>query len=260
MASRSASVMPVSRPLMRTSRRGRCLVAPAFLRNASAASRAAGLRSGTIESSRSTITASAPLARALSSLGPPSAGTKRRERMYRSLLGFLIYPKYRSGARFWRRNYRGLPRRGAVASRRERLLSDRMGSVIEAHVGSRLGAYDSGPSRTGGTAWHQAGYGAADCIPDRPGCGSEKSVGCRQVLRPRHEGRAAAEIWNARRLRAEHRVEHSPLVRLLRPRHLTRTDRARVTAGPAGCRAFFISAASACRPAGDTQRPGSRPA
>src|SRR4029078_11381230 len=99
---------PVSRPLIRTSRRGRCLLVPAFLRNASAASRAAGLRSGTIESSRSIITAAAPLASALSSLGLASAGAKRKERMYRSLLGFLTYPKYRSGARFWRRNYRGL--------------------------------------------------------------------------------------------------------------------------------------------------------
>jgi len=39
-----------------------------------------------------------------------------------------------------------------------------MGSVVEAHIGSRLGAYDSGPSRTGWTAWHQAGYGAADAF------------------------------------------------------------------------------------------------
>jgi len=31
----------------------------------------------------------------------------------------------------------------------------------------------------------------------------------------------AAGLWGlSRRLRAEHRVEHSPLVRLLRPRHL----------------------------------------
>ena len=43
------------------------------------------LRSGAIESSRSTIMASAPLANALSSFEPPSAGTKSRERMIISL-------------------------------------------------------------------------------------------------------------------------------------------------------------------------------
>src|SRR5207302_1183779 len=49
--------------------------------NVAASARAAVLRSGAIESSRSTITASAPLENALSSLLPPSAGTKRSERM-----------------------------------------------------------------------------------------------------------------------------------------------------------------------------------
>ena len=43
--------------------------------------RAFSLRSGVIESSRSMMTPSAPLAIALSSLDPPSAGTKRRERI-----------------------------------------------------------------------------------------------------------------------------------------------------------------------------------
>src|SRR6187397_20240 len=85
--------MPVSRPLMRTSSRGRCLAAPTRLRNSSAAVRAPCLRSGTIESSRSTITASVPLASALSSLAPPSAGTNRSERMCQSLLSFLNLPE-----------------------------------------------------------------------------------------------------------------------------------------------------------------------
>ena len=61
--------------------RPRCLRDLPACRNAAALARAASLRSGAIESSRSTITASAPLANALSSLLPPSAGTKRRERM-----------------------------------------------------------------------------------------------------------------------------------------------------------------------------------
>src|SRR6185437_2220732 len=81
MAARSSSVMPVSRPLMRTSSCGRLALGALLLRKSSAAARAAPLRSGAIESSRSTMTASAPLATALSSFEPPSAGTKRRERM-----------------------------------------------------------------------------------------------------------------------------------------------------------------------------------
>src|SRR5665213_2685618 len=80
-ASRSASVMPVSRPLMRTSRRGRSFLACVALRYSSAAARACALRSGAIESSRSRITASAPLAIALSSLAPPSAGAQSRARI-----------------------------------------------------------------------------------------------------------------------------------------------------------------------------------
>src|ERR1035437_182261 len=80
-ASRSASIMPVSRPLMRTKRRGRGFFVCAALRNSNAAVRACALRSGVIESSRSRITASAPLAIALSSLAPPSAGTNKRERI-----------------------------------------------------------------------------------------------------------------------------------------------------------------------------------
>ena len=86
MASRSASVMPVSRPLMRTSRRGRSFLSAVALRNSRHAARACGLRSGVIESSRSMMTASAPLAIALSSLVPPSAGTNRRERIACSVL------------------------------------------------------------------------------------------------------------------------------------------------------------------------------
>ena len=81
MASRSASVRPVAMPLTRTSRRGRFACVTAFLMNAAALARAASLRSIAIESSRSTIMASAPLANALSSLEPPSAGTNSKERM-----------------------------------------------------------------------------------------------------------------------------------------------------------------------------------
>ena len=44
------------------------------------------LRSGAIESSRSTMTASAPLAIAFSSLLPPSAGTKRSDRIISAAL------------------------------------------------------------------------------------------------------------------------------------------------------------------------------
>src|ERR1019366_3577643 len=80
-ASRSASVMPVSSPLMRTRMRGLAACAVASFKKASAAARARSLRSGAIESSRSMMMESAPLAIALSSLGPPSAGTNRSERI-----------------------------------------------------------------------------------------------------------------------------------------------------------------------------------
>src|SRR5216683_3278147 len=85
-ASRSASVRPVCKPLTRTSRRGRLAALTASLRKSAALARAAALRSGAIESSRSTITASAPLAIALSSFLPPSAGTNRNDRIVAPLL------------------------------------------------------------------------------------------------------------------------------------------------------------------------------
>ncbi len=110
MASRSASVMPVSRPLMRTNRRGRCLAAPVRLRNSSAAARAAGLRSGTIESSKSEDHGARPRSPVPCRAWSP----RRRERKEESActgpcwVSRFSAPKYRSGARFWRRNYRGL--------------------------------------------------------------------------------------------------------------------------------------------------------
>src|SRR6202521_4171034 len=79
-ASRSASMRPLARPLTRTMRRGRpCLVASP--RKPAAEMRAASLRSGEIESSRSTMSASAPQPSALSSLAGASAGTNSSERM-----------------------------------------------------------------------------------------------------------------------------------------------------------------------------------
>src|SRR5450830_1638400 len=91
IASRSASVMPVSSPLMRTRMRGLAVCAVASFKKDNAAARARSLRSGAIESSRSMMTASAPLAIALSSLVPPSAGTNRSERITfsASLVGSL---------------------------------------------------------------------------------------------------------------------------------------------------------------------------
>src|ERR1700694_5749976 len=80
-ASRSSSVSPVSSPFTRTRRRGRFAAPWACCRKASALARASALRSVEIESSRSTISASAPLAIALSSFLGESAGTNRRERM-----------------------------------------------------------------------------------------------------------------------------------------------------------------------------------
>src|SRR5690348_7196150 len=81
MASRSASVSSVCRPLTRTSRYGRFAAAVASLRNAAALCRACALPSSAIESSRSTISASAPLVIALSSFLALSAGTNRKERI-----------------------------------------------------------------------------------------------------------------------------------------------------------------------------------
>src|SRR5262249_47702835 len=82
-ASRSASARPVTKPLMRTMRRGRGLEATMPRTKSAALMRAADLPSAGIESSRSTITASAPLAIALSSFLPPSAGTNSSERINR---------------------------------------------------------------------------------------------------------------------------------------------------------------------------------
>src|SRR5215472_10948556 len=81
IASRSASVRPVCSPLTRTKRYGRVLAASASLRNAAALSRARALPSSAIESSRSMISASAPLVIALSSFLALSAGTKSSERI-----------------------------------------------------------------------------------------------------------------------------------------------------------------------------------
>ena len=83
MASRSASVRPVCRPFTRTIMYGRGVFAMTSLRNSAALSRARVLPSSAIESSRSTISASAPLVIALSSFLALSAGTKRSERIVR---------------------------------------------------------------------------------------------------------------------------------------------------------------------------------
>src|SRR6266702_2201391 len=80
-ASRSASVSPVCKPFTRTIRHGRVALAVASLTNAAAASRARALPSSAIESSRSMISASAPLDIALSSFLALSAGTKSSERI-----------------------------------------------------------------------------------------------------------------------------------------------------------------------------------
>src|SRR5690348_524746 len=80
-ASRSSSIRPVCSPLTRTRRRGRVAWAAAALTNPAASPRARAFCSGAIESSRSTMMASAPLAIALSSFLPPSAGTNRYDRI-----------------------------------------------------------------------------------------------------------------------------------------------------------------------------------
>src|SRR6516164_10602894 len=86
IASRSASVSPVCSPFTRTIKYGRCAFDIAFFRKAAADSRARALPSKAIESSRSTISASAPLDIALSSLRALSAGTNKSERMRDKLL------------------------------------------------------------------------------------------------------------------------------------------------------------------------------
>src|SRR5215471_3831890 len=86
IASRSASVSPVCSPFTRTIKYGRCAFDIAFFRKAAADSRARALPSKAIESSRSTISASAPLDIALSSLRALSAGTNKSERMWVSPL------------------------------------------------------------------------------------------------------------------------------------------------------------------------------
>ena len=79
-ASRSASVRPVSIAFTRTRRRGWPFAPRASFRKASAVLRASSLLAAEIESSRSTISASAPLVMPLSSFFGLSPGTKRRER------------------------------------------------------------------------------------------------------------------------------------------------------------------------------------
>src|SRR5262245_46102461 len=98
IASRSASAMPVSRPLMRTSRRGRWVVVDARLRKSIAAVRAISFRSGAIESSKSRMTASAPLTTALSSFEPPSAGTNKRERIAILIKVFVEVAEFKPNA------------------------------------------------------------------------------------------------------------------------------------------------------------------
>src|SRR5262249_10115264 len=80
-ASRSASVRPVCKLLTRTTRYGRDATTIVSFRNAAALSRARALPSSAIESSRSIISASAPLLIALSSFLALSAGTKSRDRI-----------------------------------------------------------------------------------------------------------------------------------------------------------------------------------
>ena len=81
-ASRSASVMPVSRPLMRTSRRGRSFCRACALRKSKR--RLARLRPCARAQSNPRDRGSRRRRRspiALSSLAPPSAGTNRKERI-----------------------------------------------------------------------------------------------------------------------------------------------------------------------------------
>ena len=61
-----------------------------------------------------------------------------------------------------------LARRGAVAARGQRFLSDRVGGLAEEDSGAELGAPDSRPSRARRPARHQEGHGAAARLPDRP--------------------------------------------------------------------------------------------
>src|SRR6188508_1485743 len=49
-----------------------------------------------------------PARQGLVELRAPVGGNKKKRAHVPVLVGFLIYPKYRSGARFWRRNCRGL--------------------------------------------------------------------------------------------------------------------------------------------------------
>src|SRR5690349_9392966 len=91
-ASRSSSISPVVSPVTRTGRCGRAACGAVSLTNAAASSRARALPSGAIESSRSTITASAPLVIALSSFLPPSAGTNRNERIADSICSGSLRP------------------------------------------------------------------------------------------------------------------------------------------------------------------------
>src|SRR5262249_17346876 len=92
-ASRSASINPVLRPLARTSRRGRFCAAPTSLRKASEVARASALRSPATESSRSRISASAPLSNPLASFRGLSPGTNKRERIAMTLLAHDLIRK-----------------------------------------------------------------------------------------------------------------------------------------------------------------------
>ena len=111
---------------------------------------------------------------------------------------------------------------GAVPSRLadQRLLPGRVGGLAQAHAGAELGAPDPRPSRTRRPARHAAGHGAAARLHDRPFSRGEEGLRRRQVLRSGDEGGARAAARDAARLRAEHRVAHPPLVRLLGARHL----------------------------------------
>src|SRR5215218_10329515 len=84
-----------------------------------------------------------------------------------------------------------------------------------------MGPPDPRPSRTRRPARHAAGHGAAARFHDRPIGGGEEGLRRRQVLRSGDEGGARAAARDAARLRAEHRVAHPPLVRLLGPGDLT---------------------------------------
>ena len=80
-ASRSASARPLSSALIRTKSRGPSGASAAAIRKSRAAARAAALAPAATESSRSTITASAPLVKASASLRGLSAGTKSSDRI-----------------------------------------------------------------------------------------------------------------------------------------------------------------------------------